>query len=260
MLLDTLIAVGAAVATIVGTFSESKTESKTESRKPSIWEWIKKLWERTKKLSNLQRAIVIIAVFLAGCAIVKSYFDDKDKEFMRVAVAANLKPTGSVKKKLYDDARRVVQKFGYKDDVDYNYVSDGMVFFLKNNLNEDEEIVFDNSELGEMYGNQLSEKPNDEIIEKELRKKADFSQYDEDTYNRINILLLTSVEKVARRDPLHNYYDDNGWTVTIEEGPVEISKDILKSVNKPSFSSALAELDKIFRKRVDEVMKAQKAH
>lgn len=246
MLLDALLAVGAALLAIVGTFSESKSEP----RKITIL-------DRIKKLSKVQRAIVIIAILVAIFAIAKAYYDDKDKEFMKVALAANLKPTASFKNQLFDDASRVVQNLGYKDDVDYNYVSDGMVFFLKNSQDEDEEIVFDNSELGQMYVNQLYDRKNDEIIEQALRKKADFSEYNEDTYNRVYILLLNSVEKVARRDPIHSYYDEKGFTAYIEEGKVEIPAGTLKSVNKPSFSSALSELDEIFRKKVDQVIKAR---
>ena len=142
-------------------------------------------------------------------------------------------------------------------DVDYEHVSDGMVFFLKNSKDEDEEIVFDNSELGHMYANQISHTGNDQIIEDALTKKADFSNYNEDTYNRVNILLTSSVERVIHAQPTSVYYDNDGFTADFAGRRVSIPISDVKAVSKPSFSSALAELDKGFTEKVKTVMKAQ---
>ena len=168
MLIEIILAVTAVVVTLLATASESKSESNLPW---NIWEWVRDIWKRIKKFSYLQWTIVAIGVLVMVLTIVKACHDEQNRDFMRVAVAANLKPTASVKKKLYEEVRWVAQKLGYIKAVDYNSVSDGMVFYLKNNQNEDEEIVFDNSELGQMYANQLSDKRNDQIIEDALKKR-----------------------------------------------------------------------------------------
>jgi hypothetical protein len=137
MPLDIVLAIAALIFAVVGTLKDDFTL-------------------RTKRILIGAAAITCLV------AIIKAVMDDRDKQFMKIALISTLVPANSSYTKLVPE----IEAAGKKRDLDdspCHHSADGMACFFSSqrDTSKHETLVFNRSEIAQMYANDIDKTSND---------------------------------------------------------------------------------------------------
>jgi hypothetical protein len=187
---------------------------------------------------------------------------------MKAALVATLSPKPDVIREVAAKMQGVAQDAGYSG-LDYNNVSNGMVFFLartratdgKKPIPDDSEndiVILNDSQLAELYSLVILKEDPTSKLREYFKQNLDLEKFSDDVYDRLCALFSSSVRRVLYKQPVNCDYDDTrGITLTfnvnnIEQqaifSPAEIG-DIAKN-NTNAARTALGLMDRAFRQKV----------
>ncbi|MDF0495344.1 hypothetical protein [Bradyrhizobium yuanmingense] len=157
---------------------------------------------RTIRLLNKygQRALLAIAVVTTGCSFWKARQDDKDKDFLQLAVASTLAPANSVYPDLYPHFYSAVKwrpwRLDYNDFRCYHVVA--LTCFFKNEMNpkygkkpeleRHGTLVLDKTDVGKMYANWIRKSGNDSLAREFANKQFKRDVVNEEILDKVGIL------------------------------------------------------------------------
>ncbi len=257
---DIALAISAAVVAIVGTLHDPKAYSNstlTQTTKQTILAL--GTWDR--KILAL-RLLILTAIIICVMAIGKAYYDNKDKELMKVGVTETLTATPTVINKVVNDVEKLIEQDGY--GLNYGNSEQGMVFYFKKQIKGEGgtviqepagSIVFSNSDLAKLYAKTIFNEDTSILLREAIGRRFDFSEYNEDLYSRLCALFISSVRRVLYKKPVDCHYDaDRGITLTINVNNVEqqvvFSVREIKEYAGKETRSAFGQMDEAFRQKV----------
>jgi hypothetical protein len=132
--------------------------------------------------------LIVLAILASAGSIAKAYNNESDKEFMKTALASNLTPSNSSFAKLTSDVDEIAKTKGF-DLNRCHHTQDGMTCFLSTTSGDKRTtLVFNKSDIAEMYANQIARKPNKSMIEKLFKTRYSPNDLDEEFLDKIGAL------------------------------------------------------------------------
>jgi hypothetical protein len=113
--------------------------------------------------TSVEAILIFLAVLASAGSLVKASNDDDDKHFIMAALTATLVPTRSSYDQMFVDVKKRAQEAGF-DKTRCTSTSDGMTCFLSGASGKNATLVFDKSEIGEMYAHQIGNRSTAPVI------------------------------------------------------------------------------------------------
>jgi len=150
--------------------------------------------------------ICLAAAASAGSAV-KAVETERDKRFIQTALVSSLNPSNSAYEKLCEDIGEFAKAKGYDEEVDCPHMSDGMVALLSTSTARTGTVVFNRSEIAEMYANKIRHAGNKQTVQGIVDKSYAPSDLREEFLDKVGILGFLSFFSVAGNFPLTYHYD-----------------------------------------------------
>jgi hypothetical protein len=210
---------------------------------------------------RIKVGLIILAVAASFGSGLKVIGDDHDKQFMQNALSSILVPSGATYQKFYNDLDPASVSIGYDTDGTCHHSDDGMTCFFANKENtKSGVVVWDRSDVAELYANLLKKKSNRPAFAQYLSKTYSPSVEDEDFKDKVGILGMHVFYHLYDRDAQNFVYDDkfgvkvyfdnNGRNQFVQISPEDIAQ--MKEGQAPQVFKAVSEL---YASRFAEAMK-----
>jgi hypothetical protein len=161
--------------------------------------------------------LILLAILSSVGSLVKSSNDNDDKHFIMAALTATLVPTRSSYEQMFADITRRATAAGF-DTTECTSNSDGMTCFLSGGSRKNSALVFNKSEVGEMYARQIGNRSTTPVIKDIFSKRYTPGNADTEFLDKIGILGMSTLFHFYHRNAKGYTYDDSaGVTISMAE-------------------------------------------
>lgn len=187
---DVLIALATFIVTVIAVYWKPDDEPDPNERR-----WI------VQQLNKKGRPTLLAIAAITGCiSILKAWHDDREKDFLQLAVASTLAPNNSVYPDLYPHLYSAVRWWPWKLDFeDYRcYHVEALTCFFKSGMNprhgkkqEFERfgtLVLDKAEVGKMYANWIRKSGNGDLANELANKQFKRDIAGEEVLDKVGLL------------------------------------------------------------------------
>jgi hypothetical protein len=208
---------------------------------------------------KLVKAVLILLACLASAgSIVKASKDESDKQFMKTALTATLIPSNSSYAKLWDDVDRRAREHGF-DNVTCHHNPDGMTCFLSSKSGDKHAtLVFNKSDIAEMYANQIGQKSNMSVIDKVFKQRYTPVNLDEEFLDKIGVLGFGTFFNMYYHFPSDYNYDERfGVIITVDSSgkSIGLTQSDISAIKEDIAPNLFYELEQKSRVKYSDAMK-----
>jgi hypothetical protein len=198
--------------------------------------------------------LIGLAVLASLGSVIKAMNDQADKEFMKRALTSTLTPSSSSYAKLSENVHVVVQNRGFSGHWNYFHSPDGLTcFFSSEDGSKHGTLVFNRSEMAQMYANLIARRNNDKDVEAAFEQSYVPKELEEEFMDKVGVLGFAVFFDMFGRYPKDSNYDDSGIRITIEENgkstTVGFSRDELAQFGAAKAPNLFYGLEQRFRQK-----------
>jgi hypothetical protein len=204
---------------------------------------------------RLKALIIGLAVLTAALATVKSFYDNRDKDFMQAALVSTLTPPAVSYKAFDGEISAAAQRAGFDPRVECLHYGAGFTCGLSRERTQNRALlVLDQMQVAEMYKSQIQHDSNATFLDEALKHQYSNEELLEDDFrNKVGVLgFYVFYHTFGYYPDDYNWNDDVGMRVYSNKNgrsvDVVISPKELPVVSKPDLA-LFVDIEKVLQNK-----------